>query len=643
MPQKALLIGSNYGGLRGVTHDLAAMKATLRARGFTTCKCGPDKASRAEILAAYEKLIAEAEPDDAIVVYYSGHGGYTEPSGNASYGPTELQYILPTDYREKSQGDFRGITSAELSVLQARLTAVTRNVTVILDCCHSGLMSRDASVIVKAKGPATHDWVRAHLDRLERQGLRTDLVPQEGNHHAVRMVACAPEQRAYEYPGMAGNYTGIFTESLTRALAEAGSEPVTWADVLDRVRHRVIGLGFDQRPEVEGPSDRLLFSTEVAELLHSLPVTTTPDRPSRIRLDCAPLLRVQDGDEFVIMPPGGIRLDPANRIADLTIDSVSAMAATGMVAFAPGHSAVPLGARAFRTKVTAPRIPVRVSMDNPSAGGVLDALSTAALARPAGPGEDDWSAEVRIDPDGGLVLCDRVGPLHPPYRPDPHGFANLARAVTVLAQATELRRLVGDPSLPLDADVSIEWGLVIDGVARPLAIEGQVLAPGQRVYVKVGNSGATPVYVSLLDIGLSSRITLVSRGTPGGRRLLPGGDLTFGYNEITQVLTGSALSWPDQLDPANARTETILVVLTPEPQSLLALEAPEIVQSRSAKGAYGVSRLENLIDQIATGRTREVGADWSTGVRYDLRAIDFDMTPQPSHSCPREQEGTQCR
>ncbi|HEX8094505.1 caspase family protein [Jatrophihabitans sp.] len=642
MSQKALLIGSDYGGLRGVAKDLAVMEEALQARGFMPLVCGPEKATRAGILAEYEKLIANARPEDAVVVYYTGHGGFTEPSGTAAHGPTELQYIVPVDFCKSTEDDFRGIASAELSVLQAHLTAVTRNVTVVLDCCHSGLMSRDSSVVVKAVGPTPHAWVRAHLDRLERDVLRTDLVANEGSPHAVRIVACAPEQRAYEYQGTGGEWTGVLTESLALALSEAGSEPVTWADVVDRVRHRVVGLGFGQRPEAEGPSERLLFSTEAAGLLHSLPVTAV-DQPGRLRLECAPLLRVHNGDRFAIMPPGSTRLEPGDRIGDLVIDSVSAMSAAGQVTFAPGRCEVPLGARAFRTTAAAPCITVKVPTGDPLSGGVLEALEKATLARPAQSGEDDWAAQVRIDPDGGLTLCDRIGPLHPPYRPDQQGFEDLERAVRVFAQGTELRRLVGDPSHPLDADVSVEWGLVVDGTPRPLAAEGAVLAPGQHIYVKVSNHAAIPVYVSLLDIGLSGRITLVTRGTPSGRLLAPGRDLTLGYHETSQTLLGIPLSWPHSLDRAHARQETILVVLTSEPQSLLALQHPEIAQARCAKGGDGLSRLQNIVDQIATGETRDIEADRSTGVQYDLRAIDFEMTPEHTDSRAPVQEGSQRR
>ncbi|WP_158647152.1 caspase family protein [Actinoplanes sp. ATCC 53533] len=620
MNRLALLIGSDYDGLQGPKHDLVAMKEVLRARGFAVRECPPAKATRAGILAAYEKIIADAGPGDSVVIYYSGHGGSAQPPETGPYRPADLQYILPVDYGESTAGDFRGIASAELSVLQSRLTAVTRDVTVILDCCHAGLMSRDGSLRLRTmRERAPHAWLRDRLDRLR---LPMDLVPSESNENAVRIVACAPGQRAFEGPDDQGVCRGVLTNELTRALTEVGEVPVTWAALLDLIRYRMTGRMLEQRPEAEGPADRVLFTTERQELLNSLPVTPLHP-PERVRLDGGALLRVQPDDEFVVMPPGRTLEDRADRVGTLTIDQVTAMSVAGTVVFEPGRSAVPTGARAFRTKVTAPQIVVRVPSGDPRSERALEALRRTALARPAEHGKEA-SAEIRFDDSGGIVLCDHIGPLHPPYPSDAQGFADLARAVLIHARATQLRCLAGDPSAPLGTEVTVEWGLVVDGARQPPPVAGSPLTPNQRIFVTVHNQGDVPVYVSMLDIGLSGRAALLMRGTPSGRLLLPRRAYTYGYNDARRELAGAGLSWPKQLDPVYARTETILVVLTSEPQSLVALEQPEIVRTRSQGSG---TRLRDMIDQIAVGGSREVEPDLSTSVRYEIHAIDFDMTP----------------
>ena len=145
MTRRALLVGAPM-GLEGVHNDIVAMAAAMRRHGFTDIRrCEGPAACRDGILRAYRQLIAETRAGDAVLVYYSGHGGYVEPpSGQARrVGANDRQFIVPTDWRTPTPEDFRGVTAVELSVLLAELTLKTPNAVVVLDCCHSGLMSRD--------------------------------------------------------------------------------------------------------------------------------------------------------------------------------------------------------------------------------------------------------------------------------------------------------------------------------------------------------------------------------------------------------------------------------------------------------------------------------------------------------------------
>ena len=160
MARKALLIGSQIDGLTGVGNDIGSMANALDRWGFTSVRCEAENASRAGILDAYERLIADAERP--------GRGGHLlqrarrlrPPAGRrpsssrpAGYG---VQFIVPTDYHSSTEDDFRGITSVELSVLLARLTEKTKNATVVLDCCHAAHMSRGPRHDGEVARPAGH-------------------------------------------------------------------------------------------------------------------------------------------------------------------------------------------------------------------------------------------------------------------------------------------------------------------------------------------------------------------------------------------------------------------------------------------------------------------------------------------------------
>ena len=75
MEKRALLIGSQTGGLTGVHGDVEVMADALVALGFEVRRHIEAAATSAAIVDAYRALIADTAADDAAVVYYSGHGG----------------------------------------------------------------------------------------------------------------------------------------------------------------------------------------------------------------------------------------------------------------------------------------------------------------------------------------------------------------------------------------------------------------------------------------------------------------------------------------------------------------------------------------------------------------------------------------
>src|SRR5437868_1861506 len=142
--RRTLLIGAQTFGLKGVEPDVEDMAGVLRGRDFEVYPCvGPD-ATREGIIAAYRRLIEATGEKDVALVYYAGHGGYVAPGVGeiARPGDNTRQFIVPTDFEHSAARDFRGVTAVELSALLAELTDRTDNAAVILDCCHSAVMSR---------------------------------------------------------------------------------------------------------------------------------------------------------------------------------------------------------------------------------------------------------------------------------------------------------------------------------------------------------------------------------------------------------------------------------------------------------------------------------------------------------------------
>lgn len=620
MPGRALLIGAAVDGLTGVENDVELMARTLTARGLTVEPLTGALATRAGILDAYERLISDSRPGDTAVVYYSGHGGRVLPPAGDSpeHDLMSLQFIVPFDFHDSGPDDFRGITSVELSVLLARLTQRTDNVVAVFDCCHSGRISRDDRLRVKAVRRATpYEHLRAHIEHLRRdERLRTDLLRATGNPDAVRIVACAPEQAAFEYPGAGGAQIGVFTEALAMALQAAGTAPISWATLLDGVRYRVSALVSGQRPEAEGPARRLLFATEEDDRLDAL--RTSDAGGGRLSLQCAPLLGVRPGDAFTVWSPAG------DRIGDLTVDRMGPLAAQGPVTLAPGVTEIPVGARARQTATTAPALAVSIPAADPRSLDLERALTRSPLLRLVDE-DEPWNVRVHIDSTGDLTVTDRFGPLHEPRPNNPAGVAGTVGDLTTLARAAALRGLSSDTRWALDARVTYEWGLVRDGERQRLPDSGAAVQVGEAVYVSIRNEGDVPVYATLVDIGVSGRVEVMTRFAPSGVRLTPGSqeEYVHGFDDYSGILKGVAVEWPDGLEPAHARPETVLLFVTSEPQDFSALTHGGV--ARAGSGAE--TPLTAALNQIATGRPRDLRSVSGPAGRYDVRTLEFDVEP----------------
>ncbi|HET9442079.1 MAG TPA: caspase family protein, partial [Acidimicrobiales bacterium] len=269
--KRALLIGSQTSGLTGVHSDVEVMDDALTGLGFTTTRCIEAAATYDGIVAAYRGLIEDTSSGDAAVVYYSGHGGRMRNALTDSEpgGPTWLQHLVPTDFHDRSGGRFRAVLAEELSLLQLELTGKTANVTTILDCCHSARMSRDTAVIPKAVATEASDHVEgfpwADVDKRwsEARGRAAEMAVADANPLAVRLVACSPDESAYELAASRlGGPHGALTAVLVPLLTSAGVTARTWRDVVDAVRPAVMDMLPQQRPELEGPLHRLVFSTD---------------------------------------------------------------------------------------------------------------------------------------------------------------------------------------------------------------------------------------------------------------------------------------------------------------------------------------------------------------------------------------------
>lgn len=214
---------------------------------------GPKQVTKQQILATLRsKIIAGVTPDTPVVIYFSGHGvSYYDPGKKStSQGLIMSDSLLVPTERDgfsvsaiDSNTLLRGPEIAQ--VLDELRQAGARNVTLIVDSCHSGGTARGNLVAMSGSGlPATD-----HTS----DGQSLSMALQAEKVGFVSLMACAESEAAYAEVGKGGR----FTEALTKALGEDHQN----YEALARAAafHTFASVGPKQSPALFGDGDRVPF------------------------------------------------------------------------------------------------------------------------------------------------------------------------------------------------------------------------------------------------------------------------------------------------------------------------------------------------------------------------------------------------
>lgn len=609
--RRALLIGCQTHGLEGVEGDVERMSTALHARHFELSRCLGSDATRDGIIAAYEKLIADTRPGEAVCVYYSGHGGRVP--NPYPVGPELLQYLVPTDHEG---GVFRGVMSFELSSLLARLTAKSPNVTVILDCCHAGQMSRgDAAQKIGEMtltpkvfaGEVSEAELRALLDRVNAERVLADV---ESNPHALRLVATEPQCSAYE--GKLRNVSsGIFTSALLEVLEKSGDRPASWGSVILQVRERVIALKKEQRPDVEGPRRRELWGLSLFPDERPLSVFFSG---TQARLRGGALFGAVPGARFGVMPAGSEKYVAGEALGEaVVVESDGSTSPVDIHAKGPNPLAVP-GLVAFPLGEPEGKCQVGLGPElSPEIGGVF-ANSRYLTPVPIEPGAR--LPTIRMA-GAHLVLRDASG-LVLASEPEAR-VADVLERLEILSRAEALRAF---SSGLLDAELNVELGRVV-GEERIRMTPSEPLCVGDRQYISVTNDGLDPVYVAVFGIDPRYTVRLLSRRAPRGLRLRPNESLPLGRGADGKWV-GYEVSLPDGVAPDEPLRETIVVIAAEDEQDfplLTTADAYDLKLAEAQSAARGAAP--------ARGQRGFAEGPRAVGSEYKLLRFDYLLSPKP--------------
>ena len=590
MTRRALLIGvnayPNLGAqyqLYGCVNDVRAMASILGGNfGFAEDDIEillEERATRDGITSAMQELVERTAPDDVVVIQYSGHGSQAR-AGGTDEGDLLNETIVPHD-SGRGSGANRDITDDEIFAWLQTLTEKTRYVTLVFDCCHSGTVTRDA---FGTRGRWVEPGDRpvgapARAVRGRDVGPSGWLPPEEGY---VLLAGCRDDEVSNEHripAGDPGQQQGALTYFLSQELVRAGSG-ASYRDVFERASIQVTATYPRQHPQLEGARDRELFGIEELEPLRFVSVTARADR--KVMLAAGAAHGVVSGSEWEVHAAGGTAAETTEPVGVVRVETVQAVEAEASVidegrpdGIGPGARAVersrPIGTERLAVQIRAPAEHGEVAGELHRELGGSDLLHVE---------EEEGSATVRIyviapraepslqDPvpqlgplpesviaavgaDGRLVM-----PVHPAGEPDvvstvTANMETLARYRRALALANPSPDSVLRGNVELILQRRTAEGAWIPAEAEEAG--GQVVfEEGDRIAVSIVNRHTEPVYVSVLDFGLTGRIGLIHPPSGPSEKVEPGVTVDVGKRPGEELVLGFPEDYPFALEPAEA-------------------------------------------------------------------------------------------
>jgi hypothetical protein len=681
-PFYALLVGINeyinhaeLPTLGGCVNDVDEMERLLRdiyhVPKSRIRKLTNSQATHAAIKQAFHKHLVSAaqkwanagkkDPAPAFLFHYSGHGAQAiDETGTEPDGLDET--IVPHDSRTEGVYD---IKDWELDQLITELTQHSDNVTVILDCCHSGSGTRGQNTLPTRRGPPDLRPQPTHRPPVAG-GVRGVSGPSDwvaGGHH-VLLAGCRDQELANEYIPRDSDRRqhGVLTYFLLEELRQPRERPMLYSELHERVRSTVNAIYKDQMPQCEGDLGREVFGGARPRREVFLNIEKRPDNSIWVGGGLAHGLT--KGTQLQVYPAGTRTLDAAGApIAMLEVQEIGAVnsrcATVGADAGAPATPAgdIPADALAVVYRVNYGATRRRIALEGQDA--VLRQKLTQRLTDTS-PGavplvasyvslvEDGGVAEFRIVIAGDSIeILDAKGTLL--VAPSPASdldavaadLAHLARYYNAL----EMRNTAPSSTLADAVSLSIKKLDFDPQSGNPRAIDfpktdgGEtVIQVGDLAVLQITNKGKRPLYVGLFDFSPNWEVALLYPNVVGAHEQLhPGKTISIGLSsdEAEQL----AATLPEGMIEGRDVFKVIATVAETDFGRLEmgALKTP--FETKSATRGAPMSILDALLDDAMNGgATRTFSAprasvqnEWITSQTTVLttQPIDSDQVAQP--------------
>lgn len=663
----ALLIGinkypkleSNY-QLKGCVNDVEAMAHILQNNfGFPTSNITllrDEQATYNGIKAALKMLVEHVSKNSIVVVHYSGHGSRVrDREGDEPDGWDET--IVPYDSgREPDEN--HDITDDEIYEWLLDLSKKTPYVTLIFDCCFSGTITRDTfgpkARWVEPDGRPIHKLPPSPVAAKDLSKVSRDLGPSGWlplSQRYLLIAGCRDEESSFEHWVKEGDRTivhGALTYFLIQELVRA--EPgTTHRDVFERSSIQVAAAHPHQHPQMEGARDRELFGVRDIKPMHFVSVKQRIG--DKVTLDAGAAHGLTISSQWAIYPQGTKQVTEGTpRLGLVEISAVHAVESEARIIDENG-SVIRQGNRAVEHAHYYGEMRLKVDIQAPdgyenAVAQLAKIIEESALLHRTEVGE---TADVRVYivpprtevrenapvPQIGMVTKPFwtvvedgrvIMPICAVNETDAVIFLrdNLEKKVRY-RQALALRNSNHNSLLKNKVEFILkrqESNNTWVKAETENAGGKVVFEQDERVILEIINHHSRPIYISILDFGLTGAISLLYPVQGASEQLIAGRAIEIGKRkgeEIELYLPDDFPYMPDPIDKMpDGGDETLKLFATTDPAdfSILVQEGYRHFDLQTAKGAS--TPLWQLLTMALTGcgkreaRVLSLTQDWTT-------------------------------
>ncbi|KAI0529880.1 caspase domain-containing protein [Xylaria digitata] len=391
----AVLVGINFyvekvNRLKGAVNDVGLFEKLLKSipslhdiQIFTADITGDDYQSQPiedpktwptydNIITALKNIVKSASPGDHFHFHFSGHGTKREKSEHEYQDAdgADAALVLFDDSTSTKARYFRGIELANIldGMLSNKLV-----VSLVLDCCHSGSVSRDASGtrcvpwddVTSAESPinvAMPQLRQTHTPSRFRDGDADNHWLLTPENYAL-ITACGSHERTKEITVNQRSY-GALSWHFLEAIYHLDENDIqrSYKNVIHRVRARLRVLPqFDtQNPLLMGTDSMIFESSQSTRHKGRATCEVVSIIDDKAILNVGYIHGVREGDEYTLMNAAA----PDLLLVITEVYGISSLAGKQASQRSQSHSSrLEIGLSATLTRVKRPKAQVRLLLD----------------------------------------------------------------------------------------------------------------------------------------------------------------------------------------------------------------------------------------------------------------------------------------